>query len=131
MSVSLSYTSVGKLSPAIKEQILTDVNSIERDWIVESIVFFDDSSQTTPMTGDTKLFTPDPADCAAAGADAQFIIEKLSEWSRRHQISWSLNIAGADLGLVDGEEVDPKILATVQGLLSMGAMDFDDPDSFL
>lgn len=119
------------VSPDVKAKILAENDAIERDWIVESILFYDNSGVESPMTGDTKLFTPDPADCGAAGEDIQFIVSKLSEWSTRFELTWTLEIAGVDLGQINAGAPDPKIIDTALALISVGDMDFDDPYAFL
>jgi hypothetical protein len=130
MGVSLGYITIESVSPEVKSTVRAEAESFERNWIGESILFYDKPSSESPIMGDTKLFTADPADCDAAGADAQFIIERLCEWSNRFSLAWTLEIAGVELGPIEAGQADPKIFSTAQALISMGDMDFSDAESF-
>ena len=122
MSVSLTYITKERVPLETKRLIRHEAGTIERSWAVESISFFDDPLSDDPVAGDTKLFSPDPADCPAAADDARFIVDRLQDWSRRFQLSWTLSMAEVEVGEVSAEQVDEGILAIIAGLLEVGEM---------
>ncbi len=131
MSVSLHYATKKPVGVELKQRIHAEARAIERDWVAESILFYDRVDAAGPLTGDTKLFTPDPADAPRAGEDARVIVDRLCAWSEEHGLTWSLNMAGADIGEIADGRADPKIMTVIEGLIGMGDVDFSDPDAFV
>jgi hypothetical protein len=125
MGVSLSYRTIEPVSARVKAAILADVKRIngQRRWWCEGLIFYEERKRTRHLTGDTKLFFPagytdgdadagltevDSDDDLFMGfRDAAFILRQLMRWSEERGVSWSLDMAGAEVGTVGGGKVEP------------------------
>ncbi len=102
----LEYQSTGRVPLKAVRVIQEEASSLVRDWW-RGRLGLDPSEEGRPATlsGRTPLFhqhgIPDEDDLFMAFADTAFILERLSDWSRRFKIKWRLKMNGEDWGAVD------------------------------
>jgi hypothetical protein len=123
MGVSLSYWATSRVPDAVASAIKADAERVNatRDWWCEPLLFFDWPETGSNLAGDTKpsfgsvygrpgnyVDVDDDDNQFMAGRDFQFIIDQLCKWSREYSVSWRLNFAGGDLGVIENGQPDPS-----------------------
>lgn len=140
MSSSVSYRTAAPVSADTRAAIVLAVqkHNAARDWWCESFCFYEDPKLENHLLGNTKLFlngytTPsgqyvevDPdEDCFMAAEDAQFIIDRLAEFSRQHGIQWVIDLDGAELGTITDGVVPEELTSLLIELKTVAPPDSD------
>lgn len=125
MGVSLDYRTTAAVAPPIKVAIEGDARQLAppaHGWWAEPLYFFDPGQGEGRLYGSTKIFlfgysTSDGAfmevdpdeDSLMAYRDICFIFERLSEWSRKHGVSWEVECAGEPIGAISKGQWDIQL----------------------
>jgi len=112
----LRYESTGRIGASDARKIAGEAAALDRAWWRGGIGFDGEESQgPTVLSGGTPLFhrsvkIPDPDDLFMAFADAAFILERLSDWSRRFKVKWHVRMNDEDWGAVDPSSFTKPLL---------------------
>ena len=102
----IRYESTGRVGVSAVRKIQEEIGAIGRVWW-QGALGFDVGEIDRPMvlSGSTKLFhgpgIPDADDVFMAWTDALFILERLSDWSKRFKIKWRIGMNDDDWGSID------------------------------
>ena len=102
----IRYESTGRVGVSSARKIQKEVGAIRRPWWNGALGFdVDEIDQPVVLSGSTPLFRargiPDGDDVFMAFADAAFVLERLSDWSRRFKIKWHIGMNDDDWGSID------------------------------
>lgn len=132
MGVTLDYCTAEAVAPGVKEVIEGEAQHIvpPHDWWAESLCFFDGGDGR--LSGATKIFltgysTDDGGylevdvdeDSLMAYRDANFIIERLAEWSQTHGLTWNIACAGESIGTITNGQWDHQLREYVNLMKAM------------
>ena len=134
MGVSLTYQPLEASTPEATTQIFEEAQKVaeDREWWCEPLFFLSPES----LDGATKIFLPGYStgdggyvevdaeeDSLMAAYDTQFILDTLTQWSKRFQINWAIGIDGDEIGIVSAEGPDPMLLGMVAAVATHGDSD--------
>ena len=136
MGVALTYSVSGPIPQEAKASILAELPSVvaSHEWWSESMNLFDVPGYS--LFGSTKLFIPGgytdqegqvkevspEKDAFMAERDAQKIIETLSDWSERFQLTWTLEAGGGHVGRITNGQPDSGVQEFGKQLALMAQM---------
>ena len=123
MSTSLDYSTADPVTPQAKQALNTEAQQLAqaRVWWAESLNFFDAEGDGR-LCGGTKIFLigyetgdgeyvevdPDE-DSLMAYQESCFILDRLAEWSRKHNLAWNIDCAGEPIGTISNGQWDAKL----------------------
>jgi hypothetical protein len=142
MGLSLDYRTNAAVPSHLQLAIQSEAAQIaapSHGWWSESLYFFDPSERDGRLYGSAKIFLigysnndgtyvevdPDE-DSLMAYRDTCFILEILSEWSRKHGVSWEVACAGEPIGAIKKGQWDSQLREYVDGMKTS----FPWPSSF-
>jgi hypothetical protein len=132
MGVSLDYRTTAAIPPHIKLAIEGEAAQLAappHGWWTEPLYFFDPGEGDGRLYGSTKIFLigystddggymevdPDE-DSLMAYRDTCFILERLTEWSRKHGVSWEVDCAGEPIGAISKGQWDRQLREYVDSM---------------
>ncbi len=134
MGVSLTYQPLEPPSVDSANQIFEEAQEIVegREWWCEPLYFL----SRERLDGSTKIFLPGYStddggymevdaveDSLMAAYDTQFILDTLTQWSKRFQINWAIGIDGDEIGMVSANGPDAMLLGIVATVATHGVTD--------
>lgn len=128
MGVTLDYHTTAAVADDVKEAIEAESQELAppHDWWAEGLNFFDSGEDDGRLYGGTKIFLVGYSidgggyvevdaddDSLMAYRDTCFILDKLTEWSRKHGIAWQIDCVGEPIGTISKGQWDQSLRAYV------------------
>ena len=127
MSITLDYASIEPTATPIAAQIVSESKPLleSYDWWAEPL-FLRQRESDKRLVGSTRIHlggygfveVPEEEEALMVCRDTSFIVGKLSEWSVKYKVSWSLSELGTEVGSIVNGKQSPKLMGYVSGLCS-------------
>ena len=130
MGVCLYFKSLRPVAEDVEEALRTELRQAEssQPWVLCEPPHFYETEEDGRLRGGSKLNLHPEADelAEAAGAptghnDLQALVQRLSDWSERHGITWLLDIDGEPLGRIQDGACRGDLLGKIEALADLSS----------
>lgn len=131
MGVTLDYKTRAPIVAKVREAIQAEVHQLSsnHDWWCEPIWFCELRGKESELEGWNKIYLPGYTtndgvyvevdfedDQLMAYRDTTFILDRLTTWSREHNLDWEISLAGEPIGNITRGEWDSRLRETVESM---------------